>query len=156
MVDFVDGAGYRVDLAYKTSGFSDQEAERNRARLFHAFDRMVAGEEEAFWDLFDPDVTFYEVDCLPYGGAHRGLEATRKAHATIYEYFDMIHIDLEQVLTAGDLGIAYAQMSYRVRRNGRTGRFPLAEVYRFRDGKAIEWRVHYFDANAVAEALASD
>ena len=63
---------------------------------------------------------------------------------------------LEQILAAGDLAIAYAWMTYRVRKNGRTGKFPLAEVYRFRGGKVIEWRVHYFDASTVAEALTAD
>ena len=156
MVEFVDGLNYGIDLRYRDGEPSGEDTEQNRRNLLAAMDKMVAGDKEALWTLFSPDVVFHEAECLPYGGSHHGIEATRAAHATIYGYFDQIHIDLQQILTAGDLAIAYAWMTYRVRKNGRTGNFPLAEVYRFRGGKVIEWRVHYFDASKVAEALAAD
>jgi ketosteroid isomerase-like protein len=156
MVEFVKGLDYGIDLKYRSAAPSEEDTEQNRRNLLAALDRMVAGDNGALWELFDDTVVFHEAECLPYGGSHHGIEAARAAHATIYEWFDSIHIDLEQILAAGDLAIAYAWMTYRVRRNGRKGRFPLAEVYRFRGGKVIEWRVHYFDASTVAEALAAD
>ena len=155
MTDIVDGLNYGIDLKYLTDP-RGEDTERNRRMVLDALDRLVGGEQDALWTLFDKDVVFHEAACLPYGGSHHGLEATRAAHATIYDYFDTIKIDLEQVLAAGDLVIVYAWMTYRVRKNGRTGKFPLAEVYRFKGDKAIEWRVHYFDASTVAEALAAD
>ena len=155
MTDIVDGLNYGVSLKYR-SGTVTEDTERNRRNLLDTLDRLVAGEQDALWSLFDPEVVFHEAECLPYGGSHYGIAAARAAHATIYQYFDSILIDLEQVLAAGDLAIAYATMTYRVRKNGRTGMFTLAEVYRFQGGKVIEWRVHYFDASKVAEALAAD
>ena len=156
MTEIVDKQAYTIDLKYRSDATPEAETDRNRETVLAAIDRLVDGDKEPFWAMFDEDVTFHEAQCLPYGGSHRGKTATREAHGTVYEYFDKIHIELEQILAAGDLVIAYAQMSYRVRKNGRTGRFPLAELYRFRDGKVIEWRVHYFDASTVAEALNAD
>lgn len=156
MVEFVDGLSYGINLLYRDGEPSPEDTEQNRRNLLDALDRTVAGDKQALWNLFSSEVVFHEAESLPYGGSHHGIEAARTAHATIYEHFDQIHIDIEQILTAGDIAIAYAWMTYRVRRNGRIGRFSLAEVYRFRDGKVVEWRVHYFDAGKVAEALAAD
>lgn len=155
MTDIVDGLNYGVALKYLTEPCGE-DTEKNRQNLLDTMNRLVGGEQDALWSLFDPEVVFHEAECLPYGGSHYGLEAARAAHGTIYQYFDSILIDLEQILAAGDIAIAYATMTYRVRKNGRTGKFTLAEVYRFRQGKVIEWRVHYFDASKVAEALAAD
>ena len=154
MTDIVDGLNYGIDLKYRSAP-GTEDTEQNRRNLLDTMDRLVGGEQDALWTLFDPEVVFHEAECLPYGGSHYGLEAARAAHGTIYQYFDSIKIDLEQVLAAGNIAIAYATMHYRVRKNGRTGTFTLAEVYRFRQGKVIEWRVHYFDASKVAEALAA-
>jgi ketosteroid isomerase-like protein len=155
MTDIVDGLNYGVDLKYLAEPCTE-DTERNRKNLLDTMNRLVGGEQDALWSLFDKDVVFHEAECLPYGGSHYGLDAARAAHATIYDYFDTIKIDLEQILAAGDIAIAYATMTYRVRKNGRTGTFTLCEVFRFREGRVIEWRVHYFDANKVAEALAAD
>ena len=38
---------------------------------------------------------------------------------------------------------------------GETGSMPVAELYRFRDGKVIEWRAMYFDASIMARAAAA-
>jgi ketosteroid isomerase-like protein len=151
----VDQIDYTIKLAYRESQ-PNEDAERNRENLLVAFDCLVKGDKEPFWALFDPDMSFHEADCLPYGGSHYGLAVSQKAHGQVYELFDQIHIDLEQVMAAGDVAIAYCTMRYRVRKNGRTGEFTLAEVYRFRAGKVIEWRIHYFDAAKVAEAISAE
>lgn len=152
----VDDLAYRLNLAYRENPPSGEDTERNRQNLVAALDLLVAGDKEPFWALFDPEMSFHEAECLPYGGSYHGLEVAQKAHGQVYDLFDRIHIELEQIMAAGDLAIAYATMTYRVRKNGRTGTFTLAELYRFRGGKVIEWRIHYFDASKVAEALAAD
>ena len=74
----------------------------------------------------------------------------------IHQVFDGVHALFEELLTAGDIVIAYQQIDFRVRKNGITGSFPVAELFRFRDGKVIEWRALYFDADMVTRALAAD
>ena len=156
MGNYAEGAANAIRLAYRDDPPSGEDTEAIRARVMQAIEQLASGDEEAFWAIFDADVAFHEAQCLPYGGTHRGLAATRGAHDTIYDYFESIQIELEQILAAGDIVIAYAWMTYRVRKNGRSGRFPLAEVFRFKDGKVIEWRLHYFDAATVAADIAAD
>jgi len=59
----------------------------------------------------------------------------------------------ERFLAAEDIVILYQTISFRVRENGNTGSLPVAEMFRFRDGKVIEWRALYFDACMVARAI---
>lgn len=156
MTVFADDApAFQSIRSYKEKEPSTDDAERHREALLAAWDAQAAGDEAPFWSLFSPEVVFHEAACLPYGGAHHGLEATKRAHEKIYECYDRVHVDIEQVFFAGDLAIAYVHLRFRVRENGRTGSLPLAELYRFRDGKVIEWRALYFDANLVAEAIAA-
>ena len=68
-------------LAYRDAPDFDDTAQRNRALLAGALDQIEAGNFEAFWDIYDPEVTFHEASCLPYGGTHRGLAATKAAYA---------------------------------------------------------------------------
>lgn len=150
------GPSIPAKLHYAPSDISAELTALHREKLEAAFAGVAAGDGGAFWALFDPEVVFYEAACLPYGGAHHGIEATRKAHAIIHDCFDSVRVDVERLFVEGDLAIAYLQLGFRVRRNGRTGALPLAELYRFRDGRIVEWRALYFDSNLVAEAINAD
>ncbi len=151
-----DEPHFSAVLRYKDDPSPADIAERNRAAVLSAFDAIADGDSAPFMALFSPDVVFHEAACLPYGGAHRGIEATMKAHGLIHECYDRLLPEVEQVLAAGDLVIAYLELSYRVRSNGRSGHFPVAELYRFRDGKIVEWRAHYFDSRMVGQELAAE
>jgi len=132
----------------------DEEAAGNRALLVGALERILAGEFDRFWDIFDPDVTFHEAACLPYGGAHRGLEATRAAYGRMAATFSKMRSVMEAVLASRDVVILYQTITFEVAANGRTGSFPVCEIFRFQQGKVIEWRANYFDADFMARAIA--
>ena len=151
-----DGPPLRGRLLYREHPGSDAVAAENRAILAGAIDSVLAGDRDAYWAIYHPDAVFHEADCLPYGGAHRGIEAIKTGYGMIHQVFDGVHALFEELLAAGDIVIAYQQIDFRVRKNGRTGSFPVAELFRFRDGKVIEWRALYFDADMVTRALAAD
>ena len=44
-------------------------------------------------------------------------------------------------------------ISFKVQSTGRTGTLPVAELFRFKDGKVIEWRACHFDSSMVAAAI---
>ena len=125
----------------------------NRKTLLDAIDEVQAGNWDAWWAIFDPEVTFHEAVCLPYGGAHRGLEATKRGYAKLGETFSVLRSVAENVLAGGDMVILYQIITFQVRSNGNAGTFPVSEVFRFRDGKVIEWRACYFDSDMVAKAI---
>jgi ketosteroid isomerase-like protein len=141
-------------LQFRDAPGFDETAARNRETLIAALGRIEAGDFAAFWDIFDPDVTFHEAACLPYGGAHRGLEATQRAYASLCACYSDMHSTMEAVLASRDLCILYQTITFRVAANGQGGTLPVCEIFRFRDGRVTEWRACYFDADFVARALA--
>jgi ketosteroid isomerase-like protein len=140
-------------LAFRDAPGFDHTAEHNRALLVGALEQIEAGNFDAFWEIFDPEVTFHEASCLPYGGAHRGLEATKRAYARMAATFSEMKSAMEALLASRDLCILYQTISFRTAQAGVAASFPVCEVFRFRDGRVIEWRACYFDACLMAEAI---
>ena len=144
---------FPIVLRYRDIPVTDPVAERNRKTLLGGLDKLLGGDVEGFWAIYDPDVVFHEASCLPYGGAHKGIAAARAAHGRIEQTFGSLHSVFEAVLAAEDIVILYQTITFQVRDNGNTGSLPVAELFRSRDGKVIEWRAHYFDACLVAQAI---
>jgi ketosteroid isomerase-like protein len=140
-------------LDFRAAPGFDETAEANRALLVGALEQIEAGNFEAFWDIYDPDVTFFEASCLPYGGEHRGLEATKRAYAQLSATFSEMKAVMEAVLASRDLCILYQTITFRTAEAGIAASFPVCEVFRFRSGKVIEWRACYFDACLMAKAI---
>jgi ketosteroid isomerase-like protein len=153
-MDFLDHAwDLKIELQYRNSPEDKNIVARNRQTLRDALDALVAGKVESFWSIFDPDVVFHEAPCLPYGGAHKGLEATKEAVGRLSAAYSSMRTVFEEVLAAGNIAIAYQTITFRVKENGNTCTLPVAELYRFRNGKVVEWRALYFDSNMVAQAI---
>jgi ketosteroid isomerase-like protein len=150
---FTEGSDIDIKLQYRVSPGDPKIAERNRMAVMNALDELVTGNVDSFWSLFDPDVVFHEAACLPYGGAHTGLKAAKEALGRLSDMYSSNHVVFEEVLAAGDIVIAYQTMAFRVKANGNTGALPVAELYRFRNGKVVEWRALYFDSNMVAQLI---
>ena len=148
-----DGSGFTLGLQYRDSPEDTATTERNRKILLDAFDKLATGDVDGFWSIYDPDVVFYEAPCLPYGGAHKGLKAVQAAVEKLLSYYASMHTVIERVLFAHDMALLYQTLTFRTKATGSTGTLPVAELYRFRNGKVIEWRALYFDSNAVAQAI---
>lgn len=144
---------FPIVVRYRDIPVGDAIAERNRRTLIDALDSLLAGDVEAFWAIYDPDVVFHEASCLPYGGAHHGVAAAREAHGQVEKVFSSLTSVFEAVLASEDIVILYQTITFRVRANGNTGTLPVSELFRFRDGKIIEWRALYADACMVAKAI---
>jgi len=140
-------------IGYRSSPGVDAAALANRQALIDAFDALLAGDDKPFWTLFDADATFHEAACLPYGGAHRGLAAIQRAYAEMCATYSAMRSEFHEVLTAGVYCILYQTISFTVAANGNSGTLPVAEMFRFQNGRIIEWRANYFDADLVARAI---
>jgi limonene-1,2-epoxide hydrolase len=69
------------------------------------------------------------------------------------EMYSSMRAELETVSAAGDTCVLTQTITFQVRDTGRTGVMPVVEVYRFRNGRIVDWRACYFDASMVADAL---
>lgn len=148
-----DTADQQLVLGYKDSAGVSEQALANRQALIGVFDQLQHGEDAGFWALFDPEASFHEASCLPYGGSHHGIEAIKRAYGEMCSTFSAMRSEFHEVLTAGDYCILYQTIEFTVAANGNRGGFPVAEMFRFSDGRIVEWRANYFDACLMARLI---
>ena len=134
----------------------DATAQENRRIFAEALNRMAGGDADAFWNIFDPEVVFHEASCLPYGGAYRGIEETKRGYMAMCASYSEMASQQEALLASRDMVILYQTITFTVAANGRKGTLPVAEMFRFRNGRIVEWRALYSDPCLVARALAGE
>jgi ketosteroid isomerase-like protein len=140
-------------LKYRETPDDVKGAERNRQAVMDALDKVAAGDFDPFWALFDDNVVFHEASCLPYGGEFKGKSAAIAAYTRLSTFYSQMRTVIDNVLTGGDHVIIYQTVNFTVKANGNTGSFPAAEMLYFQNGKVVEWRALYFDANYVMKKL---
>ena len=95
-------ADQELVFGYDSSPGVDAQALANRQALIDAFGRMARGEEEAFGPV-DPDASFHEASCLPYGGSHQGLDAIKRGYREMCATFSQMRSEFHEVLTAAKI-----------------------------------------------------
>lgn len=129
-------------------------ARDNRRTLIRAYEAQLAGDLDSWWSIFDPDVEFHEAESLPYGCSLKGLAAAQRGMAGMFAAWTHVDVEFEQFTAAGDLVIAYLRMRATSRKSGKVYDAPTAELFRFRNGKVIEWRPIYWDTHLVRDVCA--
>ena len=155
MTEAVGNTDWEQITNYEHSRGVDAEALANRQALIDAYEAVSAGDYAPYWALIDPSVVFHEAPYLPYGGSHHGIEAVERAFAAVAATFSANRVEHHEVLTAGEYCISYFTCTFRIASNGVTGTLPVTEIFRFKNGKIVDWRVNYFDAAMMVEALTS-
>ena len=130
----------------------DEVARSNREALINYYRARQAGDPDAFARLVDPDLHFIQSPGLPYGGEARGAEATQALMTRMFGTWSALRVEVQEVTASGDLVIAYVMLTATARATGKSYTGPTAELFRFRDGKVVEWRPIYWDTHAVREA----
>jgi ketosteroid isomerase-like protein len=138
----------KLTLSIPNGGLSET-ARANRELLAQAYRDMAAADGEAIIRLLDPEVFFTEAPSLPYGFEARGIGEVRKAIAGIHAAWRELRAEILEYLAAGDVVIAYMVITGISEATGREYKGPLAELFRFRNGKVTEWRPLYWDTHEV-------
>lgn len=140
-----------VAIDVPADGGLSETAHKNRAILAAAYDALVAGNAAALFDILDPDVRFYEAPSLPYAAEAKGLADTAAGVEKMLSYWQRMDCRITEYLAGGDMVIAYVDLHAE----GPGGSFdgPVAELFRFRSGKVIEWRPIYFDTARIVQIL---
>lgn len=93
-----------------------------------------------------------------------GMEFTksRDGKADAERYFDgvaadweMVHFTPEEFIAQGDRVVVLSQVAFRYRKTGKVAESPKADVFRFRDGKIVEF-VEFFDTARALAATRAD
>lgn len=98
------------------------------------------------------EMEFHEPASLPYGGIYRGPDGMGELFGALAEHWDGLHLEIEELVDAGDCVAIRARLQGRAKSTGREVDEPYLELLRFREGKAIaDWI--QMDTAAVLQAL---
>lgn len=152
MADSLGAPNFSLNMSLAEDAPIDSDALANRDKLIQAYRAMIVGDNDPFMQLLDPDVTFHQAPGLPFGGEARGVEDTFKLISTMFETWSDVRVDIVDIAVGTDVVIAYLQLENTARATGKNYSGPTSELFRFRDGKIVEWRLMYWDTHGVRQA----
>ena len=118
-------------------------------RINDAFNR---GDFDPMFALADPPPEFEYVPDRIVGAMQRGPEGFRRVVEGFWDEFEDPHIELEQLIDAGDRVFITATFSGRGRQSGaETCWGPVWSVWTVRDGRVVRWQF-FTERNAAIEA----
>lgn len=111
---------------------------------------------DAWMALMADDI---EMRSVADGAPGMEFSAPRTGKDTLHHYFsalaadwEMIHYTPEHFLADGDRVAVFGRCAYKNRRTGKTAETHVANLWRFRDGLAVEYFEMYDTAKAFAAA----
>lgn len=146
-----DSSRFELVIRPTAGNASPETATRNRESLERAYHVMLSGDMSALFALLAPNVQFHEAPSLPYGGSLNGIEAAQTGVGGMFAAWSELHVEIEEFVAGGDIVIAYIQMRAVSRASGEVYEGPVAEVFRFENGKITEWRPIYWDTHRVRQ-----
>jgi len=130
-------------------------AQQNRNSLMKAYKARCDGIAQDLLDLLDPSVVFRVPESLPFGGTEKGLSGVIKGIGEMFTIWDRLSVEFEQFVAGGDLVIGYFRMAGVTKGRHEKYDHPGCAVFRFRNGKIIEWRTLYWDTHRLLDICAS-
>jgi ketosteroid isomerase-like protein len=99
--------------------------------------------------MLTDDFFITEADTLPFAGVYRGKTALRELYTKVMGMMDVSGLNRVITTTSDDTAVCLLSFEFT---DPALKPAHLAEVFRFRDGKACEIRPYYFDPTAVVAA----
>lgn len=99
------------------------------------------------------DCVMHEAASLPYGGVYPGRELMKATLSGVTGSFDEFRYGIRNYLAGGDEVVVHLHMEGVGRTSRKPFSLPVMELWRFRDGKAIEMRPFLYDTAALIAAL---
>jgi ketosteroid isomerase-like protein len=91
-----------------------------------------------------------EAEALPYAGVYTGKGALRELYTKVMGMMDVAGLEITaHCTTDGDYACTLLQFTFA---DPKLAAAPLAEMYRFRDGKVCEIKPYYFDPAPIIAA----
>ena len=129
------------------------KAEEHRQTLENIYATFFKGDFEGWLAFFTDDSVFREPETLPYGGVVKGREQIQATVMKIVECWDDISYDVEDILANDQRAIAYGVFNATSKATGKKVSVPLAEMWRFKDGKVEEMLAIYGDTALLNSAM---
>lgn len=121
-------------------------------RKFYAI--LAEGDRDrAYAECMAEDCVLHEAASLPYGGVYAGRELMKTTLAGVTGRFDEFRFEIHNYLAGGDEVVVHLHMAGVGRESRKPFALPVMELWRFRNGKAVEMRPFLYDGAALIEAL---
>ena len=118
-------------------------------RIYEAANR---GDLDTANSYIHPEIEFHTYAQSPEAGVYRGKEAVRKYNEHLFEQFESIRFDVDELVDAGDRVVAMTTQ-HAVPKGGRQEmNVHVAEVWVVRDGLLAERRSYSTRAEALDAA----
>ena len=128
----------------------------NREIVEEIYAAANRGDLEALAANFHPDVVLHQAPSLPYGGDHKGREATMACLLAMFtEHWDVSALTVHNIAVDGDMVISAVDLTAIARPTGRQVEMPFRECFTIRDGLVVDLQPFYYDTAAVAAAFAA-
>jgi ketosteroid isomerase-like protein len=117
-------------------------------RAYHRWNETRGASVQDWLDLMDDGVSMRTV-----GDGVPPLEFTKRrtGKSNAQHYFsglaadwEMVHFTPEEFIAQGDRVVVLSTVAFRSKKTGKVAESPKADVFRFRDGKVVEF-VEFFD-----------
>ena len=100
-------------------------------------------------DVLDPDFEWHTRVDLPDAGSRKGHEGIVRLRAEWTEAFEDFHVELDELIDAGDHVISVSRLCGRPRDGSQELDLHETQVWKLRDGKAVEVRAYLTRADAL-------
>ena len=120
------------------------------AALREAYAALNRNDIPAMVKAFDPHMEWIEPDHYPRGGTHRGIAAVMALASHGRDTWAEGSCEPEQFIAAGDKLVVYVHVRVRLKDHTDWIDARLADVYTFRNGKAVQMR-HFPDRRQALE-----
>jgi ketosteroid isomerase-like protein len=112
-------------------------SEENVERVRESYE-FVDREHEPDFDLLHPDIQWHTRADLPDTATHRGHDGAATLLAGWFGAFDELHVDVEELIDAGDRVVVVLRLHGRARGSAHEVDMSEAHVLTMRDGKVTE------------------
>lgn len=120
-------------------------------RFYEYLDR--GDRDGAYANVMAEDCILHEAPALPYGGVYEGRDLMKQTLAGVIANFDEFEMEIYNYLAGGEEVVVHLG----IRGVGRISRQPfetsIMELWRIRDGKAVEMRPFLYDAQSLISAI---
>ena len=127
--------------------------QQDRETLDALYDAFFSGDMESWLSFWDEESTIYEVDSLPYGGVHKGLDEIKVLAEKMGGLWEDLDLQIHEILGSENRLIAYGTWNGIGKRTGKRVTFPFSEVWVFKDGKVVEVTPIYGDTALINSVL---
>jgi ketosteroid isomerase-like protein len=112
-------------------------------------DFSLVDRESEWRETFAPDFEWHTRDDLPDAGVRKGYEGAGRLRDEWVEAFDGMHVELDELIDAGDDVIAVARLCGRLRGSGHQLDVQETQVWHTRDGRVTEVRAYLTRSEAL-------